>query len=52
MIPADGGTDIHLQLLALVAPAFSDRGFREHLSAATIAAQVDDAFAQWAPRAM
>jgi PTS system nitrogen regulatory IIA component len=48
MVPADGATDVHLQLLALLAQAFSDRGFREHLSAATTAAQVDDVFAQWA----
>lgn len=52
MVPADGANDVHLQLLALVAQAFSDRGFREHLSAATTAAQVDDVFTQWAQRAM
>ena len=51
MVPADGATDAHLQLLALVAQAFSDRGFREHLSAATTAAQVDDVFAQWTKHA-
>ena len=52
MVPADGATDAHLQLLALVAQAFSDRVFREHLSAATTAVQVDDVFAQWAMRLM
>ncbi len=47
MVPADGATDDHLQLLALVAAAFSDRAFRKTLAIATTAAQVDEAFAAW-----
>jgi PTS system nitrogen regulatory IIA component len=47
MVPADGATDDHLQLLAMVASAFSDRAFRASLSAATTAAQVDDVFTGW-----
>lgn len=45
MVPADGATDDHLQLLALAASALSDREFRMSLAAATTAAQVDAAFA-------
>jgi PTS system nitrogen regulatory IIA component len=44
MVPADGATDEHLQLLALVASTFSDREFRAALSAATTAIEVDRAF--------
>lgn len=47
MVPADGATDDHLQLLALVAATFSDRAFRASLSAAATAAQVDAVFADW-----
>ena len=47
MVPADGATDDHLQLLAMVASAFSDRDFRASLSAATTAVQVDEVFAGW-----
>jgi len=47
MVPADGATDDYLQLLAMVASAFSDRAFRASLSAATTAAQVDEVFAGW-----
>jgi len=47
MVPADGATEDHLQLLALVAATFSDRSFRRSLDAATTAAQVDEVFAQW-----
>ena len=47
MVPADGATDDHLQLLALVAGAFSDRDFRASLAAATSAAQVDGVFVDW-----
>jgi PTS system nitrogen regulatory IIA component len=47
MVPADGATDEHLQLLALVAGAFSDRDFRASIAAATSPAQVDGVFADW-----
>jgi nitrogen PTS system EIIA component len=46
MVPVDGDTDDHLQLLALVADAFSDRAFRACLAAATTAIQVEEAFAE------
>jgi len=48
MVPADGDTESHLQLLASVAEAFSDRAFREHLGAATTTAEVAATFAEWA----
>ncbi len=48
MVPADGNTDAHLQLLALIATTFSDRAFRARLAGATTAAQADDVFAEWA----
>ena len=48
MVPADGATDDHLQLLALVAQAFSDPAFRSRLSAASNATEVAAAFDQWA----
>ena len=47
MVPADGATDDHLQLLALVAQAFSDPAFRSRLSAASNAAEVAAVFGQW-----
>ena len=49
MVPADGATDDHLQLLALVAQAFSDPSFRARLAAASDAAEVAAVFSQWAP---
>lgn len=48
MVPENGDTDEHLQLLAAVAQAFSDRGFRASLAASTTALQVEGAFAEWA----
>jgi len=48
MVPADGETESHLQLLASVAAAFSDRAFRERLAAATTTAEVAATFAEWA----
>ena len=48
MVPADGATDDHLQLLALVAQAFSDPVFRARLSAASSPAEVAAVFDQWA----
>jgi nitrogen PTS system EIIA component len=48
MVPADGHTDDHLQLLALVAQAFSDPAFRARLSAASNATEVAAVFDQWA----
>jgi PTS system nitrogen regulatory IIA component len=47
MVPADGDTDAHLQLLASISMAFSNREFRAQLSAATTAEDVDKAFAEW-----
>lgn len=49
MVPADGATDDHLQLLALVAQAFSDPSFRARLAAASDAKEVAAIFDQWAP---
>jgi len=44
MVPADGAKDDHLQLLALVARLFSDRGFRTQLDGATDAPAAAEAF--------
>lgn len=52
MVPQDGATDDHLQLLARAAEAFADRGFRATLAASTTALQVDRAFADWSARCM
>jgi nitrogen PTS system EIIA component len=46
LVPADAN-DAHLQLLALVAEVFSDRGFRARLGAASDAQDVRSAFSQW-----
>lgn len=44
LVPADGANDDHLQLLALVARLFSDRGFRTQLDGAPDATAAADAF--------
>ncbi len=44
MVPVDGDTDQHLELLANVATCFGERAFRAQLAMATTANQVDDAF--------
>jgi nitrogen PTS system EIIA component len=44
MVPADGAKDDHLQLLALVARLFSDRGFRIKLDSAPNATATADTF--------
>jgi nitrogen PTS system EIIA component len=48
MVPADGDSNDHLQLLALVAQAFSDPAFRSRLSAASSTAEVAAVFEHWA----
>jgi len=50
LVPAEGATETHLQLLRAVAEMFSDRAFREALAAADNAAAIADVFAQWARR--
>lgn len=47
LVPADGTNEKHLQLLALVAEAFSDRDFRARLAAASDPRGVRSAFAHW-----
>jgi nitrogen PTS system EIIA component len=47
LVPANGATDEHLRLLALVAEMFSDRAFRARLSAATEPADVQQVFVEW-----
>ena len=44
MVPADGAKDDHLQLLALVARLFSDRGFRAQLDGASDTTAASEAF--------
>ena len=48
MVPVDGDAEAHLQLLASVAEAFSDRAFRARLGAASTTAEVAATFAEWA----
>lgn len=48
LVPSDGDTDDHLQLLALVAQMFSDGAFRNRVAAAMEAAEARGAFADWA----
>jgi nitrogen PTS system EIIA component len=50
LVPAEGATETHLQLLGAVAEMFSDRAFRATLSAAASASAVADVFAQWSVR--
>lgn len=47
LVPADGANARHLQLLALVAEAFSDTNFRARLAAASGPEHVRSAFSQW-----
>jgi PTS system nitrogen regulatory IIA component len=47
LVPTDGDNARHLQLLSLVAEAFSDRGFRVRLGAATDPQDVQSAFSEW-----
>jgi nitrogen PTS system EIIA component len=47
LVPADGATEEHLRLLALVAEMFSDRAFRARLWAAAEPSDVRHIFAQW-----
>ena len=44
MVPEEGARDDHLQLLALVARLFSDRGFRAQLDGASDAAAASEVF--------
>ena len=48
MVPADGATDDHLELLALVARMFSDSTFRQRLQRAFDPTQAGQAFREWA----
>jgi len=48
MVPSDGDTDDHLQLLAMIAQMFSDGGFRSRIAAAASPAEAHAAFADWA----
>jgi hypothetical protein len=47
LVPADGATDDHLQLLAMVAARFSDRAFRALLDASATPSQVTTLFSEW-----
>ncbi len=47
MVPSDGDTDDHLQLLALVAQMFADGAFRGRVAAATDTTEARGAFADW-----
>ncbi|HEY1460985.1 MAG TPA: PTS sugar transporter subunit IIA [Casimicrobiaceae bacterium] len=47
MVSADGDTDDHLQLLAMVAARFSNRAFRALLDASATPSQVTTLFSEW-----
>ena len=47
LVPAEGAAEAHLQLLALVAEAFSDRAFRARLATASDPEDVRSTFLQW-----
>lgn len=47
LVPADGDNEKHLQLLALVAEAFSNTGLRAQLAAAVEPQDVQSAFSRW-----
>jgi PTS system nitrogen regulatory IIA component len=48
MVPADGATDDHLELLALVAQMFSDPSFRSRLSSTSDEGEAQRTFREWA----
>lgn len=50
LVPAEGATETHLQLLRSAAELFSNPAFCATLAAATRASGVADAFAQWTGR--
>jgi len=50
MVPSDRDPDDHLELLALVAQAFSDPSFRSRVSGPSTVADVGGAFADYAQR--
>lgn len=50
LVPAEGATETHLQILGAVAEMFSDPAFRAKLSAAASASVVAGVFAQWSAR--
>jgi nitrogen PTS system EIIA component len=50
LVPAEGATETHLQLLRAAAEMFSDSAFRAMLAAAASASAVADVFAQWTGR--
>lgn len=47
LVPADGAQAEHLQLLARVAEAFADRGFRARLAAASTPREIRLVFSRW-----
>ena len=50
LVPAEGATETHLQILGAAAELFSDPAFRAELSAAAGASAVADVFARWSSR--
>jgi nitrogen PTS system EIIA component len=50
LVPAEGATETHLQLLRAVAELFSNPAFRAALATAKGASAVADAFARWTLR--
>lgn len=51
LLVPEAATEQHLQILSELAQMFSDRGFREQLSAAADAAMIHSLFADWRPDA-
>jgi PTS system nitrogen regulatory IIA component len=50
LVPAEGATETHLQLLRAVAELFSDPAFRATLATAGSVSAVADVFARWTAR--
>jgi nitrogen PTS system EIIA component len=47
LVPADGDAEAHLQMLAQISQAFTDRAFRDRIAAAETPADIRVVFAQW-----
>ena len=49
LLVPENATDLHLQILSELAQMFSDKAFRDAVSAAPDAASVHELFAKWQP---
>jgi PTS system nitrogen regulatory IIA component len=49
LLVPDRATDVHLQILSELAQMFSDKAFRERMTAATTAAEMHQLITDWQP---